>query len=212
MVFMIILIIVVGILILLLMPIYINIKVQRENNNDNIELKVFLLKGLIKFGIEIPFIDIILAGNKPSVEVKEKIEEGENEKDVSENKHIITLKEILKFIEKGLHVKTTILIITRYLIRKIQIIKVVWRTSIGFENAAITGVLSGGLWSVKGFILSVILNNKEIEDLKLKVIPHFNKNIFETYIDCIIKLRLVYIIIAGLKGLKAKLKGGEVDE
>lgn len=210
MVLLIISIIVFIVLILLLVPIYLNIKIQRENENDNVEFKIFLLKGLIKFGVELPFLDIILAGNQPSIEVKEK--EEANEKDVSENKHILSIKEILKSIEQGLHVKTTILVITRYLVRKIRIIKFVWRTSIGLEDAAITGVLSGGLWSIKGFILSFILNNKEIEDLRLKVIPHFNKNIFETYFDCIIKLRLVYIIIAGLYGLKVKLKGGEVDE
>lgn len=212
MIFWISLIIILVVLILLFMPFYINIKIQRENSNDKIEFRIFLLKGFVKFGVEIPFVDIILAGNKPAIEVKDKIEKGQKEKDVSENKHIIAFRKIMKYIEKALYVKTTLLVVTRYLIRKIKIIKVVWRSSIGFDNAAITAVLSGGLWSIKGFILSFILNDKEIKDLRLNVTPLYNKNIFETYIDCIIKLKLVYIIIAGLNGLKVKLKGGEVDE
>ena len=200
------------VLVLLFMPFYINIKIQRENSSDKIEFKILLFKGLIKFGIEIPFIDIIMSGSKPSIEIKEKIEEGSKEKDIAKNKQVITFKKLLEYIEKGFEFKDILHTSTRYLIKKIKIIKVIWRTSVGFENAAITGVLTGGVWSIKGFILSIILNGKKINDIKLNVIPQYDQNIFETYIDCIIKIKLVYIIIAGLNGLEVKLKGGEVDE
>ncbi len=212
MVYIIILIICFFIVTLLFMPFYIDIKIQRENNNDKFELKILLFKGLVKFGIDIPFIDLILLGKKPSIKFEEKIEKGNKEKDISKNKHIISFKKIINYVERGLKFRKIALAMTRYLKNKMQIIKIIWKTSIGFENAAITGLISGGLWSIKSCILAYILNDKKVRDVNLNVIPHYNKNVFETYIHCIIKLKLVYIIIAGLNGLKVKLKGGEVDE
>lgn len=199
-------------LIILFIPIYINIDLQRKNNNDKAKFKIFLLNGIVKFDMEIPFLDIITKNNKPAVELRNKFEAGEKESDVSKEKKIISLGKIFDQIKETLRYNQVIIAITKSIIKRIKIIKLVWETKIGFHNAAVTAVLSGGIWSVKNVISSFIVYKKEAKKFHLNVIPCFNENIFETHFDCIIKLKIVYIIIAGLHGLKVKVKGGVNNE
>ena len=196
-------------IIIIYMPIYINIKVIRKNNNDNIELKFLFLKGLIVRSIEVPFIDIINSNKGMAVEMENKMEKGSGEKDVSRRESIISFNKILDKMRKIEKFKDIIFKINKYLFDKIDIIKINWFTRIGLENAAVTGVLTGGLWSIKSYLISFITINKNIKEIDINIAPEFNSNVFETSFDCIIKFKIAYIIIAGIKGLKLKMKGGK---
>lgn len=187
--------IVIIIFIILFIPVYINITLQRKNNNDNIQFEYYILKGLIKREVEIPFIDIISKNGKLSYELEEKVKEGK-QNNISENKHIVSFSRVLGKIQNILEYK------------KIKIKRIEWVTMIGFENAAITAILTGGIWAIKNSIFGLLLSiyGKEVNDYKLNVIPKFNNDVFETYFNCIIRLKVVYIIIAGLKRIKSKNK------
>ncbi len=205
--FIIVSIILIIICILLFAPFYINIIFERKNNDNNFELKILLFKGLVKFGVEIPFVDIIMAGDKLSVKYKNKIEEGDIENDISEDKHIVSFKKILNKVERVIELKQYITPIINYITRKVKITKIYWSSQIGIENAAVTAILTGSLWSLKSFLFEIIYSNVKVRKLKLNVIPKYNcTNLFETYFNCIIRLKLVYIIIAGYNGLKVKKK------
>ncbi|EOD01083.1 hypothetical protein L21TH_0846 [Caldisalinibacter kiritimatiensis] len=96
-----------------------------------------------------------------------------------------------------------------YLLEKIKIKKLIWISKIGINDAASTGIVTGFVWALKSLIVSLISKDKTINNCKIDVQPIYSQNQFETYFNCIIKLKLVYIIIAGFIGLKAKFKGGE---
>ncbi|MTI48165.1 DUF2953 domain-containing protein [Sporosalibacterium faouarense] len=202
------------ILFLIFIPFYINIELLRKNNNDYLKFKFIIIKGLIKFDLEIPFIDIIKNNNKFSLEIQDKIEKGKKEKDVSKKKKVIPIDKILKKIKETLAYDEMIKTISKYMLKKIKINEVNWETKIGFHDSSVTAVLTGFVWSIKNIILSFLVStyDKKIEKMHLNVLPAFNENIFETHLNCIIKLKMAYIIIAGLKGLKVKIRGGVKNE
>jgi hypothetical protein len=98
---------------------------------------------------------------------------------------------------------------SKYLNKKIKIKKLVWTTEVGLGDAGLNGLTCGYLWIIKSLILSSLLNNKEYEEINVNVIPNYTDSILNINFDCIIKLKLVYIINAGIYGLKAMIKGGE---
>jgi len=191
-------------------PFYISIKLKRKKENDKIQVNFLLFKGLIKFGYEIPFIDIINKKGKTSLEVQNKKEVGEGENDINKKKNIVSVEKLIDIIDEIYENKHIIISIHNYLYKKIEITKLNLETKIGLGDAALTAVSTGIVWSLKSTLISCILNLKKIKNINLEVVPAYNNTTLEIYLDCIIKLKIVYIIIAGINGLRAKLKGGEV--
>lgn len=114
------------------------------------------------------------------------------------DKEILKVKKHFKYFKK--HKK-----IMRYLGKNIK--KIYWITNIGFEDAALTGISTGLLWSIKSSILSVFISKNGLDEIDINIYPDFNKSKFEIEFNCIIKCNLVYIIIIALYiGYK---KGGE---
>lgn len=198
-------------IILLFFPIYINIRLNRYKDDDEIKINFIFFKGLIKLDFKIPFIDIIKKDKELSLEIKSKFEKGSKERELREKDTITSFKKIIykyKKYQKFKHIMKTMI---KYLIKKTYIKKLVWFSRIGLKDAALTGISTGLLWTFKSLLLSLIISNKTIEDLDLDIVPEYNQSVLEIYFDCIIKVKLVYIIIAGFNGFRAKLKGGEVN-
>jgi len=91
---------------------------------------------------------------------------------------------------------------------KILIEKFNFFISLGLEDPAMTGISVGFLWWIESIISGFILGHNDVKNFKVKINPVFYKNHFEVYLDCIIKCKLVYIIIGSIHSFKIK-KGGE---
>ncbi|MCF6465111.1 DUF2953 domain-containing protein [Clostridium sp. Cult2] len=91
---------------------------------------------------------------------------------------------------------------------KLVIKEINWETKIGFKDAYFVGIISGSLWCFKSIITSFLMSKKEIKNLYYNVIPIFDENYLDILFDCIIKIRMVYIITVWIWLLKLK-KGGE---
>ncbi|RKD34542.1 DUF2953 domain-containing protein [Thermohalobacter berrensis] len=184
-------------------PLNINVKFTKKNNNENLEIKFITLRGLIKIGIEIPFAKTLKKHNDYFFHIEPKLEGGKNEKNILSLNQMVTLKKIyLKTIKN----REIFLEVKNYLLKKISIKKLYWNSKIGLEDAAITGIAIGLLWNFKNILIIFINNNIQSENISYNIIPEFNKKVFETKFDCIIRVKLVYIIIAGFIGLKSKVK------
>lgn len=206
----IILVVFIAILILIIyIPFYAYIRIIKKNDKEHIELGVIAIKGLIKFGFEIPFIDIIKLGNKYSVEFGERLESGEQEKDIVNKTKKLRFDKLIKKFNKTKKMRDVFNAFINYLIKKIQIKKIIWKSNVGLDDAALTGIASGVLWMMKGLVVSLVSNKTNLEEINIDITPYFDESVFETDFHCIIKLKLAHIIIASIKGVKAKLKGGE---
>lgn len=195
---------------ILFIPFYITIKLNRKNDNDNVCVGIILFK-IIKINYEIPFMDIISSKGKVELELNEKIQEESSKKDIKKDKAFINIDDIIQIYRKVERNKLVYQTISSYILDKVEIKKISWTTKIGTDDAAITAIIFGFFWLVESSVLSILLCNKNINDYHINVFPEFSQSIFEIDVFCIFKLKLVYIIIAGYKGVKVKIKGGGLD-
>ncbi len=197
--------------IIFIIPIYIKVEFKRKNKDDKINIRIALLKGLIKFNYEISYLDLVLGHNESFIKVKEKFEEKNTEKTFQIKKDRLVLEEITEIYKK---IKRYIDLFSetfRYILDKISISSLSCFSKIGLGDAALTGIAYGTAWIIVGTLLNIILNQKNVKEMSINIYPDFNENIFEFDFFCIIKLKIVHIIIAGLKGIKVFIKGGVLN-
>lgn len=87
------------------------------------------------------------------------------------------------------------------LLRRSTIKKLAWKTDIGVGEADQTGLIFGGLWMIKSFIINYLYHNKLLEIRpKLSICPFFNEKTIQSKMDCMITIRLGQAIYTMLKG------------
>jgi len=93
--------------------------------------------------------------------------------------------------------------LVKQLIAKFRVLHFSWITQGGTGNAVSCGLVSGGLWAIKGMILAFI--NEKIQ-LKCKpfiqVEPSFGQRFLYTDFDCMVSIRLGQAIYALIKIIK----------
>ncbi|MBV1817417.1 DUF2953 domain-containing protein [Anaerosalibacter bizertensis] len=177
--FLIVLIIVLILIILLFWPLYIVIDFKKkENNTFNIQLTA--LKGLIKYKIY----------NEKKMLKRKKQNKNVKNKKLQIKKYLANYDQYKKIIS--------------FFLRKGSLKKLYWVTSVGTEDAALTGIYTGILWAIKNSIISIFINKTEVDEIYINVHPDFNNKKFEIIFNCIIKCNLVYIIIVSLYGFSIK--------
>lgn len=176
--------------IFLVMPLHIHISIE-WNKKFNIKIKLITLFGLIKYRFDIAKIKSWY-GEKAI---------GKNKED--EGKKIFnTIKKIRKYYSNNKK-------LIDYFLKKAKIEKIYWVTNFGLGDAALTGVSTGILWSVKNWVLAIIINNKKVKEIYVNIFPDFNSDNIESQFSCIISWNFVYIITVSLYLLIMKIKGGE---
>lgn len=93
--------------------------------------------------------------------------------------------------------------IIKMMMKSIVIHQLSWRTDFGTGNATSTGIMSGGVWMMKGTLVSFIheLSNLSCQP-KISVTPHFQQRGLYSEIDCIVSIRLGKAIHTGLRILR----------
>lgn len=173
------LLIVLIIMTILFWPLYIVIDFKKkENNTFNIQLTA--LKGLIKYKIY----------NEKKMLERKKQNKNIKNKEVQIKKYLLYYNQYKKIIS--------------FFLRKGSLKKLYWVTSVGTEDAALTGIYTGILWAIKNSIISIFINKTEVDEIYINVHPDFNNKKFEIIFNCIIKCNLVYIIIVSLYGFSIK--------
>jgi hypothetical protein len=72
-----------------------------------------------------------------------------------------------------------------------------WRTSLGAEDAMLTGLGVGAFWALKGITVSIISSVMSLEKLRLDVEPDFTHERFWTRFSGIFQLKAAHIILIG---------------
>ncbi|WIV10969.1 DUF2953 domain-containing protein [Proteiniborus sp. MB09-C3] len=202
------------IVILIYIPVFIKIEIKRKNHDDIINVKATLLKGLIKFNYEISYIDLVTKDKSPLLKIRRKLEEKNTEKELLRKESVLKYEDIIEIYNNIKKYSNTFNKIIHYILKKIHINSLSLSTTIGLGDAALTGIAYGVLWTIIGTLLNILLNYKEIKDIKdmnISIYPNFNESILEVDFFCIIKLKIVHIIIAGFKGIKVFIKGGVLN-
>lgn len=195
----------------LFIPVIIQLKILKDNKNDKIVLKVKTFFGLIRYKVEIPIIDLMVKRDgMPSLFSKVEVQKPEDGETVESNKSIITIKEMERIMDEAVELTQKYSSVFQYVLDKVRCNQFLWKTELGTGDAAVTGILSGVFLMFQGIVLKFMESNFSFEDTILNFTPQFNRKTFRTTVDCIINMKIGYIIIASIKfSFLYFKKGGE---
>jgi hypothetical protein len=80
---------------------------------------------------------------------------------------------------------------TRYLVVE----QLDWHSYLGLNDAMYTAVGSGSLWALKGMLIGFLSSKSTLQDINIKVEPEFNEEKLVSQLYCILKMRIVHIIL-----------------
>ncbi|WP_310175842.1 DUF2953 domain-containing protein [Neobacillus niacini] len=188
----------------------IKVNYYHHNDNDDLKIEFRIWFGLIKFKKHIPLIKI--DDNSPSIVVKSKKKKDQtSDKSSNDEVHQITPKDMITNLKNTKEILQHVIhmhVIIRKFFKKISIKQFEWHTMFGVGDAAHTGVLCGGLWTIKGGIVGLLSNYFKLKEMPiLTVTPHFQAIVIQTQVSCMFEFRIGQAILAGLKLIKF-WKGG----
>lgn len=176
-------------LFLLLIPIYINIKVD---SLESININFYAIFKIFKYNLNYDF--------KDKFSFIDEVNETKNDEN---NSYKAEFDKLLNNICKLNNYKPIIY----YIFDKIKVNRIIWHTQIGLQDAALTAYITGLLWSIKSIITSFLSTRTYTKNIDIDILPKYNNKEFEIYFNCIIRIKLVNIIIAGIKKSKIIKKG-----
>ncbi|MGG5254773.1 DUF2953 domain-containing protein [Neobacillus sp. SM06] len=184
------------------LTIYINY--YHRNDNDDLKIEFRALFGLFKYKKDIPLIKV--DDDSPSIILKGKTKMGpqESESDLQVNK--ITPSKVISSLKNFREILEHVIqfnVVLRKFLRKVTIQQFHWSTVVGVGDAALTGMLTGGLWAVKGSIVGLLSRYFRLKEKpEIKILPQFQQMIIQTELSCMFQFRIGHAIIAGLKLVK----------
>lgn len=193
--------ILIGIVLLLRMKIYVALEYLHADDNDKLTLKITALFGLIRIKKTIPAIKV----NKEdgTVDIKQKTEskmkKSSGKKKITQN----DVQQSINKIEMLLHQVTRLRKISASFLAHLHITKLEWVTVIGIQDAAVTGVLTGAVWGVKGGIAAMLYDHLDFVNKPVyEVIPSFQVPVSKTHFQCIFFFRFGHAMLAAFKFVK----------
>jgi len=183
------------------------VEYSRANNYDSLYLTFYLVYEIIKLRYKVPLEELETDGLR-LVRVKKKdLEKKEKKKEKKEKKKEgLNLTDIYKKIKSikcfyDLN-KKYIRDIIDYLKKKLTIQELNLKVRLGTGDAFYTGVLSGLMWSIAGAVIALICSNFCVMKKCTDVQPNFSKKEMKIDFYCILKTKLVHIIVVRIKFYK----------
>ncbi|MDQ0272105.1 DUF2953 domain-containing protein [Cytobacillus purgationiresistens] len=163
----------------------------------------FRIWRFIKYKVEIPLVE--LNQDKLALKITEKTSAsggGMSEEKMEEFtakdllNSLYNTRELLSHVASFYH-------IARHFMSKITIQQLRWHTVFGVGDAAITGMLTGAFWAVKGSFLGIISHYMRLKTApQLSVSPQFQFAVSHTSFLCIFHFRIGHAMLAGIKLIK----------
>lgn len=179
------------------LPVKIILEYKLEGLNDYALIKISLLGDCLKYRYRFPG----KSGKKGEKKKRKEDEEVERSKlngFMDKIKNIGEIYAIVKTFKKFLREK---ILLEEYRID----------VDIGTGDAYYTGILYGMIWSGIGTLNALISNTFKTLKRQMRVRPDFSKEKFKAEVYCIFRIKMVHIIVVGIKFLlyylrKKKLK------
>ncbi|PAB61196.1 DUF2953 domain-containing protein [Anaeromicrobium sediminis] len=134
----------------------------------------------------------------------------------------VTIKVPFKTIEKSLDIREeienrwkeesktkseveieNIYYMVKYVVQKTGLDNFIWKTEVGTGDAAYTAIFSGIIIAIKENIKILIKRNLDYKNLIFLTTPSYTKISIDNLLQCNIRVRIIYIIMARIK-LKRK--------
>lgn len=181
-------------ILLLFSRIYTSLYYIHKGGQDflKVELRLWRIKVVEK---ELPMVNF--DPEQQSVKTKESTKSlnksKQEDKNYSAEEMLDNMKRIKEFVRKVINLRQ---VIQSYL-AKVRIHKFYWHTELGTGDAGTTGMLCGGVWSVKGGVLGLLASHTKLLMKPVIVVnPLFSHKFAYTQLECIFSVRLGQTIYA----------------
>jgi len=91
-------------------------------------------------------------------------------------------------------------------LRYVTVDELEWKSRTGCENAMMTALSTGFLWMLKGSVLGPLSSKCRLKTVHVDVRPDYSKTAFFTNFTCILKIRMVHIIIIASYAIVLKVR------
>lgn len=193
--------ILIGIVLLLRMKIHVAAEYLHAEDNDKITLKITTLFGLVRIKKTIPAIKVNKDDGTVNIRqnTKTKVKKSSSKKKITFD----DVQQSINKIEMLLHHVTKLRKISASFIAHLHITKLEWITVVGVHDAAVTGVLTGAVWGVKGGIAAMLHDHLDFVNKPVyEVIPSFQVPVSKTHFQCIFFFRFGHAMLAAFKFVK----------
>ncbi|MBD1380126.1 DUF2953 domain-containing protein [Metabacillus arenae] len=197
-------------LILFITKITITIDLNHSGDDDHYKIKFQAWYGILRYTINIPFVKI--DDQQPNLMVKEETGLGaKGEKSPKKKDNKITPDDIIASIKDVREITEHIIglnKITRKFLKHVKVIKFEWHSLLGVGDAALTGMVVGTAWTLKGMVVGLVSSYMNLKTMPVMMIePDFYHLRSKTTLQCIISFRFGNAMLAGLRFVKY-WKGG----
>ena len=198
------------ILLIQTMPVRINLFLVRENKDDFIALGVSTFFSLLRFKVEVPVLkqetplDLAL---KTEIKTRDKLLREQRGKFSVWDFEWQKLKQQLDWFKKN---KKILSFIFSFMRRAALVEKLKIQLCFSLEDAALTGMAAGLIWSFAGVLAVPAQKLLRLKNRpELVVIPDFNgKPDLKLRLEADLSLRLGHLTVGGLLFLLTKIRGG----
>ncbi|ART77623.1 hypothetical protein B4U37_16865 [Sutcliffiella horikoshii] len=183
---------------------------HHQQDNDQMTVKLSAWYGLLRYTIDVPLISVDKDTASIHVEEKTKVGGGDpsqgkqKEKDFSPKEIWQSFEDTYELVRHvvGMHE------IVRRLLSRMEVKHLEWHSNIGLGDAAHTGMFVGAGWSIKGGIVGFLSNYTDFRAKpELSITPYFQYTVSQTMFKCMIRFRIGYAMLAGIRIVKY-WKGG----
>lgn len=184
--------------------VYINLKYRRDGTNDDIIVNVYMFKKLLLYSMQIPVIKIMDIEN--SFWLQSKIKTGKSQDQTQPKREQRFIRKTINFYIAHPGKIRHVIRLFRYcarlyyrmmgnVITSLYCEQLEWKTRYGSEDAAVTGIVTGVLWTIKTLMITrlkkkVIFTTQPI----ITVNPVFGDNSLKVDFQCIFSIRLGNVI------------------
>src|SRR5699024_9624259 len=173
-------------IILYIMPVQIKILYKLNNKNNTFAVETVTLFVLFHYKIDTAFLKEKLD------QLRTKIEKV---KELTEKKDEYITQELKKVTYQTRNFYSLYKDVIQYFLNKIKISQLHFKVKYDLEDAAITGVIFGILYTLQSNILIWVLKHKKIPNCKCSITPLFKQqNVIYINLSCIIQFKLGHII------------------
>jgi uncharacterized integral membrane protein len=195
------LIIILLIILFLFSTISIQLQYSHLQDSDCLKLKALIWKKIAIYKLEVPVIKV--EEDKAAITINSKNEMPGGNKD---RKDTLTPEKMDERMDMFQNLLTKIVglhqILNRFL-QKVHVKNFKWHSDIGLGDAALTGLVTGCVWGVKGGVIGLIGNKMKFDnEPQISINPLFQMNHSQTNLSCIISFKIGNAILVALQVVK----------
>jgi len=181
---------------------YVVFEFNKDKKFDNFVISIFSIGQILKYKYEIPLIEIENMGIKSLLTAKR----GKKEKINRKEKKLFTVSEFIRRYKYFKESNSANLAMLKYLWNRSKLKELRLNIVVGTDDAALTGLIGGILWSVIGILDSYLTNRFKSYKKHLNVKTNFNAKELKIDFYCIFAIRFVHIIRVGIMHIYNHIK------